>query len=349
MASFPAKWAAPFLEPLSVLYGMAIEFRNLLYARRIMPVEKLDRPVISVGNLTAGGVGKTPVVIFLTKLLAQRGKHIAILTRGYRRQRNGQILIAPGTAEKWDPYSIGDEPYLLVQNLKGTPVVVDKNRGRGARAAMAHFPIDGFLMDDGFQYRKLHRDLDILVLDVTNPFGYGRLLPAGLMREPKRSLLRADLIWLTRVDQNPQAEGALKNLCQQRGLPCLSSVHRPVALENLQGERSPLDALVGARVLVFSGIGNPEAFSHTIRSLGMQVMDHIIFWDHHRYAIKDIRRIQSRYRDLKADGIVTTEKDAFKVQSLWNPSCPLWYIKIEVCITSGKENLLQKLDTLNWL
>lgn len=312
VAAMSLRALASLIEPI---YRSAVNARNARFDRGT-EVHRVDRPVISIGNITTGGTGKTPVVRWLAECLQSRGITPAILMRGYKSK--------PGEAN--------DEHALLRLQLGDIIVHANPDRVAGANEVLREHPeVRVFILDDGFQHRRLHRDFDLVLIDATNPFGYGRILPRGLLREPLAGLARAHAILFTRADQ---ATSSIANLEEQLrkyapgkpGKPIFRSVH----------EQSGIATLRGKRIIALSGIGNPDAFEQQLRSAGATIVQSKRFADHHHYSTNDLANL------VDADAIVTTEKDWVKISKLdlSKLSCPIWRVPIRVKFESDHEQRL---------
>jgi tetraacyldisaccharide 4'-kinase len=334
------------LVPLSWLYAAICKLRLLLYRHGWLKQERLSARVISVGNVTVGGTGKTPLVIYLALKLHERNHQVAILTRGYKRQRSGMVEIAQDTKERIAWEDVGDEPYLLSMRLPGVPIMVCKDRAASGKRAIRNFGSQILLLDDGFQHLRLKRDLDVVAIDSVNPFGNSRLLPAGILREPLGSLKRVDVFVLTKVDQTSGQDKLIEMLkAQNPAAPVVRSVYRVSGVEDLF-ERSPvnLDSLKGKKALVFSGIGNPLSFERTVEQLNGRILKHRIFPDHFAYREKDLEDLTMQARNLGADFIITTQKDSVRIPLVKRPGILLYVLKIDLVIESGEELLLAKVE-----
>lgn len=328
-----ARVARVLLRGSSLSYGLVVRIRNGLYDRRVLRAHPAGVPVVCIGNLTTGGTGKTPLVVWLCRHIRDRQLRCAILTRGYKTQK-GQL---------------SDEPALLAAQCPETPVVVNPDRVAGAAEAIRHHQAQVLVMDDGFQHRRLARDLDILAVDATTPFGYGRVLPAGLMREPITGLKRAQAVVLTRCDQ--VTEGALAGIEEKirrinRNLVIARSIHAPVAICTAGDAETPVDRVKGQRIFAFCGIGNPQAFFRTIERLGAVVVGYRTFDDHYRYTADDLQAVHTQARDLGAALVLTTQKDWTKIVPSAVPqgAPPLAYLAIDLRITVGEESLVALID-----
>ncbi|HEY3243383.1 MAG TPA: tetraacyldisaccharide 4'-kinase [Phycisphaerae bacterium] len=285
----------------AVGYRWGIEARNRRFDRSAARSVGVGVPVISVGNITTGGTGKTPLVIELGGRLLAGGRRPAVVSRGYKSRDAGSA----------------DELLVVRRRYPDLICVSDRDRVAAARRAVAQ-GADCIIADDAFQHRRLRRDLDIVVLDATNPFGYGHLLPRGLLREPVESLRRADLIVVSRVDQvSPEDLAAMiaRVRAVQPGLPIIYTRHRAAGFRRLDNARV-VDVPAGARALCFAGIGNPESFRRTVESLGIEVVGTMWWRDHHRYRVADAAEIVGAARRASAEWLLATEKDAVKLATL---------------------------------
>jgi tetraacyldisaccharide 4'-kinase len=318
---------------LSLLYGVGVRLRNLAYSWGWRRSERVEAPVISVGNLTVGGTGKTPAVEYVAGYYRRHDRRVAILSRGY------------GAAEGHN-----DEALVLFANLSDVPHLQDADRVRAARIALEELESEVLILDDGFQHRRLARNLDVVLIDATLPWGYGYLLPRGLLREPIRGLRRAQLVLLTRCDQ---VEPDRLTELQQRiariapGIPVAESCHEPVGLVNSDQADEPLDRLRDRPIAAFCGLGHPEAFRRTLLDLGANLVGFRAYPDHHRYTREDIADLAAWVRGLDGSSleVVTTQKDLVKIR-LNNldagggaPLAPLWALRIRLKILQGQDTL----------
>jgi len=296
----------------SVPYALVMKTRAFGYRTGILPSRRLPRPVISVGNITVGGTGKTPTVLFIARLLLERGKRVVVLTRGYGGSLEGETrVVADGTGLLLSPAEAGDEPCLLASALPGLMVVMGPDRYLAGCLAMEQLAPDIFLLDDGFQHQRLGRDLDILLLDGTNPFATGRTLPAGLLREPPSAAQRADLVIFTRC------AGALPPVHELLpSLPYCTSTHRLTGYAPLGGgEPHPLADLAGRRVIAFAGIADPAAFFNGLEEQGISMVATVAFPDHTPYGKEELEALGRLKQTKKANCLITTAKDAVKLQT----------------------------------
>jgi tetraacyldisaccharide 4'-kinase len=300
------------LIPMSLVYALIQGMRTGLYRTGIVGLRKLPRPVISIGNIAAGGTGKTPLTAYIARLLMAQGLKAAVLSRGYGGTLEGQTaIVSNGQGILLSPDQCGDEPFLLAKSVPGLAVVIGSDRHAAGQLALQAFSPDIFLLDDGFQHLRLHRDLNILLLDCTRPFGNGWTLPAGLLREPKRAVERADLIILTRCSEGGMAISPVPDK------PCCRARHDLGDLLPLTGGGPlPFEALRGKKVVAFSGIAEPQAFVDGLRRQGLQVIAALSFPDHVVYSDARIAEIEDLLRTSAADYAITTEKDGVKLGRL---------------------------------
>ena len=320
------------LSLASCIYAREMSRRNRRFDRGI-GVHSAGVPVISVGNLTAGGTGKTPVVAMLANYFRRWGVNVALLSRGYRSQRG----------------SVNDEA-LVLERLCPVPHVQQPDRVAGAAHAVATFGSELLILDDGFQHRRLARDLDIVLIDATNPFGYGHLLPRGLLREPLHALKRAHLVLLTRADcitRKTRTDIAGRIAAAAPHVPIVDVSFPPMRLVNASGEKRPLESLNEVPTLAFCGIGNPAGFAATLAAARIRPVDMIPFRDHHHYVASDLSRLARRAHALGAGAAVTTLKDLVKLRDDRLPqpsSASVWAVEIGCEIVANSEVLFAKLD-----
>lgn len=330
----PAGRAAEFLlDGAAAVFGAAVAARAGLYASGIVRPARAARPVVSVGNLTVGGTGKTPLVHHLARVLLARGKLPAILIRGYGPSPRQPKLAFP---DLWR--AVGDEAALLASWLPGVPVIACRDRRLGARSALGLAPaLDLFLLDDGFQHRRLARDLDIVLLDANDPWGGGRLLPAGRLREPREALARAHAVVITRCPEGRDLSGLLRDAARLAPRAAVAACEEAaIGLYELRtAVRRPLEALAGRDVLAVAGIGSPAAFAESLTRLGARV-ELAAFRDHHVYTGAEIDALAARAAGRL---IVTTEKDAIR----WpgdRPADP-WVLRSALRFREGERALIE--------
>ena len=307
-----ARGAILLLAPVSALYSLAVRLRAALYSRALLQTRHLPRPVISVGNITVGGTGKTPVTAYIAALLLRQGLRVAVLSRGYGGSMEGKVaMVSDGTTVVLEARECGDEPFLLASTVPGLMVVIGSDRHAAGLLAIRQLSPDILLLDDGFQHLRLHRDLNILLLDSAHPYGNGRTLPAGLLREPVSAAERADLVIHTRCP-----EGAA-GIVTPAGIPGCRAGHRITdALSLVNRLPTPLSLLTGKKVIAFAGLGEPELFFDELRSHGLSLVHTISFPDHTTYDRGDVDLICKALQRYSADTLITTEKDGVKLGGL---------------------------------
>ncbi len=310
---------------LSLGYWLGVSGRNAAYDHGWKNIARAGVPVVSVGNLTTGGTGKTPCVEYIARFYRELDLQVALLSRGYGSEvgRN-------------------DEAMVLEENLPDVPHLQDPDRVQLARTAVEELESEVLVLDDGFQHRRLHRDLDLVLIDATNPWGHGHLLPRGLLREPMGSLRRADAVILTRCDLVPPdiVEAIRTKVLRIKTMPIAEATHQPANWSNSAGTESPVESLAGRPVAAFCGLGNPEAFRQTLTNLGMNIIAWRVYPDHHPYSREDIEELRSWARQLPSDAVVvTTQKDIVKIRLERLGERDLWALRIGMCLTSGQEAL----------
>lgn len=344
------------LRGFSWLFKLVVLARLYLFHSGIAKQARLGTLVVSVGNITVGGTGKTPVVELLARTLRERGRKVAILTRGYKSEelttpqhwmdKNGHPvsglpkIASDGTTRYLSPLYSGDEPFMLAKNLDGVAVLVDKNRIKSGIFAIEQLGCDTLLLDDGMQYLKLAHELDIVLVDCEAPFGTGAMLPRGTMREPRSSLSRASYIILTKSGGRAQDELISKIRRYNPVADIIVSNHGPKYLENVfTGERLPLETLQDKWVACLSGIARPESFENSIKALGAKVEICRRFPDHHWFDQSELEEFYDRCGERAMDMIITTEKDAVRLeQPEGKQEVPIYFLRIEVEIAEGREH-----------
>ena len=321
---------------LSLPYGWAVRIRALLYSLGLINTKHLSCPVISVGNITVGGTGKTPLVMALAKGLMDRRISVAILSRGYKGKKASGPLVSDGQSIFLLPEESGDEPFLMAKTLKGVPVLIGKDRFLNGQMALQRFAVRGLLLDDGYQHLPLHRDLNILLIDSQIGFGDQHLLPRGILREPLSHLRRAHLFLLTKVDHPEISQGLEEKLREtQPSSQIYHSHYEPLGLIGPEGAWEELHSIKGKKVLALSGIANPNYFSSLLRKCGMEIAGEVIFQDHHLYTAKDLTFIRKKVNEV--DWVVTTEKDMVKLKKLDIDDLPIRALRIKVRIREEEE------------
>jgi len=344
-----------FLRQLSRLFALIVQVRLKLYSWGIIRPHTLGCQVLSVGNLTVGGTGKTPIVEVFARSLQQQGRKVAILSRGYKRKKQplGERIKARLTFQESGPPPLvvsdgkrlllnseisGDEPYMLASNLPQVAVLVDKNRVKAGKYAIKKLGCDTLVLDDGFQYLSLRHRLDIVLVDRTNPFGNRHVLPRGLLREPVRNIRRAGFIFITKSN----GDGAAELKAQLRALNPDAEIsecrHHAKYLQDVySGERLPLEHLQGMPVAAISGIAVPQGFEDELGRQGAHVLLHETYADHHRYTQQEILDVINSALQAGARALLTTEKDAVRFPFIERRDIPIYFLRVEIEMLSGTE------------
>mgnify|MGYP003309037006 FL=1 len=346
------------LKIFSVLFGGVVAIRYFLYGIGVLRRYPLGIQVISIGNVTAGGTGKTPVTEIFARTLAAEGRKVAILSRGYRRKEapwwrriftqvvDPPLVVSDGRHVLLDSTIGGDEPYMLASNLPGVAVIVDRNRVKAGRYAVNRLGCNTLILDDGFQYQRLKHSIEVVLVDSTNPFGNGNLLPRGILREPIRNIRRADIIFLTKCRGDVTA---VKNEIRRYNTKAeiVECNHTPRVLKDVWSrEEYSLDWLSGKTVCTLSGIASPKGFENSLRSLGSKVVWCERYADHHRYDSSEVLYALNRTADMGADALITTEKDAVRFPRLETSPVRCLYLRIAIEILAGGESFTQVINRI---
>lgn len=345
------------LKQLSHLYRSIVEFRLWLFRTGIFRHHTLGCQVVSVGNLTVGGTGKTPIVEIFARSLQQSGRRVAILSRGYKRVEptfsermrkrfrysskspRPSIVVSDGKRLLSNSESSGDEPYMLASNLPDVAVLVDKNRIVSGQYAIAELGCDTLILDDGFQYLSLKHRLDIVLVDSRNPFGNEHVLPRGILRERVANIRRASFIFITKCAEGgvPELKSRLRRLNPDAEIA--ECRHSPRYLQNVySGKRHELTMLNGKKVAAVSGIAVPEGFETELEKLGASVLMRNRYADHHRYTQQEILDVINKGLQTGVDMIVTTEKDAVRFPMIERRDLPIYFLRVEIEMLSGEED-----------
>jgi len=326
-----------------VLAAMAGSYRGLLgarewlYGHRVLRSRSLPCPVVSIGNLTVGGTGKTPAVELAAQTLTELGRRVAIVSRGYRRRSSGIQVVADTASVRLDPSDAGDEPFLLARRLPGVAVVVGANRYEAARLAVERFGVTAVVLDDGFQHRTLEKDVEIVMVRARHPWGNGQLLPHGPLRESLTSLARAALVVAAGAEHADDLDEVRHAVARYApGVPVVGARYVPVECweaSRLRPQR-PED-LAGRRLVAFAGLASPEGFSLTLRALGVDVAHFQTFVDHHWYSADDLAALDARASALGAEGLVTTEKDWVRLRDVRHPRRPIHVVSVRLQLSDG--------------
>lgn len=340
-----------FLFIASALYGLTVKIRNALYGLKIFRQKRLQCKVISIGNITVGGTGKTPMTIYLAEKLSTFGYKIVVISRGYKGkfEKKGGV-ISNGKEILTGSEDSGDEPFLMAAKLKEIPIVVGQDRYSAGLLAIRNFNPDIIILDDGFQHRGLSRDIDLLLLDSMRPFGNGRLIPRGILREPAISIRRADAFILTRSSSDsPETFNTVSAVSDKQlvfeayNTYYFFKVEKGVVSEPASGFRNEMSddftPLARKKIVAFSGIAGNDHFRNTLSGYRCDLADFFGFPDHHQYSEEDIRRISRAARDKKADFVMTTEKDFVRIGGKFNFPVDIIVVGVKMCLKAEKSFL----------
>ena len=318
---------------LAQLYSLAARGRRTMYDRGWLKSKHLPCPVLSIGNLVAGGAGKTPLTAFLAGSLQAAGCRVAILSRGYGGGAYGCNVISDGRRIFLKPPQAGDEACLLAQRLPGIPVVTGADRYQAGLLAWERFRPELFLLDDGFQHFQLYRDLDVVLLDAARPFGNGRLLPRGPLREPVSTLRRPLVLVLSRYEPERHQSTWEAIRASFPGTPVLRAVFRLSHAVQYPGARHvSLEKLAHMRLAALAGLARPEVFSNSLRELGVDVKHFFTFPDHHAFTPQDVAEVVAGAPGPGVEGLATTEKDWLRLSGVWNFDIPLFVVHLQVTL-----------------
>lgn len=353
----------------SRVYRIVTQFRIWLYDKRVIRNHALGCLVVSIGNLSCGGTGKTPVVEVFAKTLSAKGRKVAILSRGYRSKKHSvwykfrhmfdqqklevpPKIVSDGKNLLLDSMYAGDEPYMLASNLKDVAVLVDKDRVKSGLFAIKNYGTDVLILDDGFQYLMLKPHINIVLVDSTDPFGNGHVLPRGILREPIKNIRRADYIFLSKSNGSPRLRHLKAFLRRHnRRAEIIECCHQPKYIEHVfnRGDQAPLERLRGAKVAALSAIAVPASFERFLTSLGAELVLTRSFADHHRYTQQEIIDFINDAKEAGAELIMTTEKDAVRIPKLDRQDIPLYFLRVEINILSGRESFDQCISRICFL
>lgn len=314
------------LRPLSWIYFLGLMAYKILIQIGLLRLRKLPCEVVSIGNIVVGGTGKTPTAIAVAEAFRDAGRRSAILLRGYRSSIDADwAVVSDGDKILLSLQQAGDEAFMIAKELPGIPVLIGKERYRTGIEAVKRWGVDVVILDDGFQHRKLEHDIDIVVIDVTCPFGTGGLLPRGTLREPRRGLRRADLILITRADQVVDCRDLREEIGRYApNVPIMESIHAPECLYQIgTRELIGLEFLENKSVLAVCGIGNPESFAETLSSLNVSRVELLAFDDHCQYDETAVKKIFERQTESNSEIIVATKKDEQKLLAFFQ-QCNEW-------------------------
>lgn len=343
------------LAGAAAVFGIVSRLRASLYKRGVFRRFWPGCLVISVGNITVGGTGKTPVVETFARALARGGRKVAIISRGYkarapswrwrwrnRRWGGGSKVVHDGVQLLLGAREAGDEPYMLARNLDNVVIITDPDRVRGSRFAIKEFGVDTIILDDGMQHLRLQRQIEVVLIDATCPFGFEHLLPRGLLRESLKGLRRATHIFITKARDIDVQPIVARIRTINPGAEIIACYYEPVALVNLHsGAHVPLDEISGRNACIVTGIAQPDGFVSLVKELGAIIQRVTTFPDHHRFRRAEIEEIYAAAAGVCADAILITEKDSVRFPrragSATRP-CPVYYVKVAIKIKSGEED-----------
>lgn len=324
-----------FLWPLGFFYWLLIFWRNFFYNLGFFVSRKLPCKVVSIGNLSVGGTGKTPFVLFLANTLKTGGLNVTVLSRGYKRKSTGTHVVSDGNTLKSDLNNSGDEPFMLANKLQDIPVVVDENRYRGGQFICNEYNPDVIIMDDAFQHRRVFRNVDIVLINSNRR--RPKLLPYGLLREPLRNIKRADAVIFTKANLTPPDENLINSLSKYCNFTMESDLMPSTQVIGLDGSTKPVSDLNGPVVAV-SGVGDPDSFEVIMEEAGLDYVHHFRHDDHADYSAMDLEVIQEVFIAAEAQVIITTEKDLAKLEGL--KDLPVFALPVAVSLRTKDEERL---------
>ncbi len=331
---------------LSVIYGAVMRIRARWYATGLLPSRRLPCRVISIGNITAGGTGKTPTTIYVAQHIRDMGYRVVVISRGYKgRLESDGGVVSDGQTIFKGADEAGDEAYLLARVLKGIPVVVGRRRYDAGKLAVSRFKPDVIVLDDAFQHLKLKRDVDLVLLDRHAPYGNGQLLPRGTLREPTSALQRSNAIIFTRSGTGSEVN-AIDRIWRGR-CPVFHTLHRPVVrmIDSDKGtfltSSKNISVLKGQRVVAFAGLADNTQFFNTLKQADCNLIQTIAYEDHFRYDRSDLDRIVAEAKKLNADSLVTTLKDYVKIEAFDNLPMRLVVVDVVIKVIGNDDRLLK--------
>jgi tetraacyldisaccharide 4'-kinase len=329
-ANFPL---GAFLSAFSILYSGVVQLRSVLYSKRIIPSKRLPCMVISIGNVTLGGTGKTPMTIYTAQLIRRLGYQVVVISRGYKgnAEKTGGI-VSNGSQILMTADDAGDEPFMMAQKIDKIPVLVGQDRFKSGMLAIQEFDPQVVILDDGFQHLKLSRDMDLVLLDYRHPFGNNHLFPRGILREPISALLRGDAFILTRSEA-PATTAFNDHIPLTRSRPVFRSFHVYHVYKVMKGKTIKFNQgmLKGCKVYAFAGIARNDDFQRTLEAFECEIKGFLDFPDHHRYSNSDIDRILRSAQAAQADVLITTEKDHARMKNTVKWPIDFMVVGIEVC------------------
>ena len=334
------------LYPVSLIYACITGVRNLFFDVRLFRTNKLSVPVVSVGNITTGGTGKTPAVMYIARMLQSDGHTVGIISRGYKRSSRGYVVVSDGARIFADARKGGDEPVMLAHSLPGVVVAVDEKRYRGGKFLIEDYGVDVIVMDDGFQHRALSRDLDIVLINASRPDHLRAHLPAGRLRERLRSLRRADLVIMSNYNGEEMLRSTEQLLRRYTTVPVVGSGIKPVdCIDVVRNSEVPIQSVVTKKAYLFTGIAEPGKFRRTVNEAGITIGGMRDYPDHYHFNERDMDVLFDEARRSGADLLLTTEKDAVRLhpyKHLFNENIPLYALKVSFTMTQDDNKVLEK-------
>ena len=329
------KYLVFILFPLALFYWGLIYWRNLFYNFGFFVTRSLPCPVISIGNISIGGTGKTPMVEYVSRYLQSKGMYVGIISRGYGRKTTGSVIVTDGITKPTSWEDVGDEPFMLANKLQDIPVVVDENRYRGGQFICNEYKPDVILMDDAFQHRRVFRDVDIVLINSNHR--RPKLLPYGLLREPLRNIKRADAVIFTKANLTPPDETLVNSVSKYCSFTMESDLMPSTQVIGLDGSTKTVSDFNGPVVAV-SGVGDPDSFEVIMEEAGLDYVHHFRHDDHADYSTMDLEVIREVFLAAEAQAIITTEKDLAKLEDL--KDLPVYALPVGVSLNTDNENQL---------
>ena len=323
----------------SFIYESLVAIRNFFYETKILSTKSLNCKVISIGNITVGGSGKTPTVEYLSNLLQSKGHNVGIISRGYKRKSKSTLVVTDGKKKPKSWEHVGDEPYLLAHKLENIPIVVGVSRYKAGSVMIEKFQPDVILIDDGFQHLSLHRDLDIVLVNSKDKRSDYKLIPSGKLREPMSNITRADLIVITKTNIH-QPSNYLINKIESFNRP---TIYNEIQIKDLlkykSNETNELGKITNKKVYLFSALGDNESFKKIMENTHAEIVGHSKYLDHHRYTLDDLKNIEQKAIKCDAEFLITTEKDLVKI-NFQNSKIDIYAIRMKMFF--DPENLLSE-------
>ena len=324
------------LYPISIVYRFLIFIRNQLFTNNLLNKKLLPCKVISVGNISVGGSGKTPMVEYLSRHFQKKGNNVGIISRGYKRKSKETLIVTDGKTkpDSWEKF--GDEPYFLAHNLNNIPIIVSQSKYKAGMLLVNNFNTEIIILDDGFQHRSLHRDLDIVLINSKEKYENHKLLPIGQLREPFYNINRSDLIIFTKSNLYKPNTYLINKIEKMKLSYIFSKIIYDDNMITISGEKIKTNIINGENIYIISALGDSKGFEKTIKKTGAIIKGHKKFPDHHSYNTKDIQKVKKSAIESNAKFLITTEKDLVKIKN-YNGEIPLCALKIRFIVEQKKE------------